>query len=168
MDNNIQPNINTPEQSPINSTPPSPKKLSNKVIAIIILAIIAVGVSLIAYKKQSPISTNFVNSPSTQNKIYSVKEINDLFQINSENLKNKSVQLKAYVVDGVRGIGCHDYSILTDYEYVEIFRNRYDSKLSVDQQKEAQELAKQAPVIYTGMTLNMPKEIFPTQAGVYE
>ena len=57
---------------------------------------------------------------------------------------------------------------MTDYEYVEIFRNRYDSKLSVDQQKEAQELAKQAPVIYTGMTLNMPKEIFPTQAGVYE
>jgi hypothetical protein len=68
----------------------------------------------------------------------------------------------------VRGTGCHDYTILTDYDYVEIFKNRYDSKLTTTQQKEAQELAKQAPVIYSGMMLSVPKEIFPTQAGVYE
>lgn len=166
MYNNNQPNINIPEQPPINSIPPSPK---NKIIiAIIIFAVVAVAISLLAYKKQSPVSTNLINQPSVENKIYSVKEINDLFQDNSEILKIKPVQLKAYVVDGVRGIGCHDYSILTDYDYVEIFKNRYDSKLTAAQQKEAQELAKQAPVIYTGMTLSMPKEIFPTQAGIYE
>lgn len=168
MDNNNQPNIKIPEQPPINSIPPTPKKLSKIIIAIIVLAIVVVAVGLLAYKKQSPVSTNLIKQPLIENKIYSVKEINDLFQTSPESFKNKTVQLKAYRVDNVGGTGCHDYTILTDHDYVEIFKNRYDSKLTAAQQKEAQELAKQAPVIYSGMMLSMPKEIFPTQAGIYE
>ncbi|KKS43264.1 MAG: hypothetical protein UV05_C0032G0003 [candidate division CPR1 bacterium GW2011_GWA2_42_17] len=147
---------------------PESKKLAYKIIAIIVLIIIAIFINFLVLKKPSTVSTNLVDSPSVENKIYSVKMINDLFQISPESLKDKSIQLKAYVVDGARGVGCHDYSILTDYEYVTFFQNRYDSKLSITQQKEAQELAKKAPVIYTGVTLSVPEEIFLVQAEIYK
>src|SRR3989344_3936881 len=44
MENNNQSNINTPEQAPINSIPPSPEKLSNKIIAIgaLVIAVAAI------------------------------------------------------------------------------------------------------------------------------
>ena len=60
MNNNNQQNLNTP---PVNSISPTPKKLSNKIITIIVLAIIVltgVVIGFLIFKK--PITTNTPNN----------------------------------------------------------------------------------------------------------
>lgn len=104
----------------------------------------------------------------SSDKVYSVKEIVDLFKNDSDFLKNNRVRIKAYVVDSTKGTGCSSYMVLSDYEYVDYFKNRYDPKLSVLEQRKSQEMASQAPIIYTGITLDMPKDIFPIESGIYE
>src|SRR3989344_5389123 len=110
MEQEIQPQ----PQQPINPVPSPVKKLNNKVIAIVVLVIIAVAVGFVFFTKSSPVSTNQNNQPAIENKIYSVKEVIGLLSTNTNYFKGQKVQLKAYKADGVAGIGCHDYFILMD------------------------------------------------------
>jgi len=113
-------------------------------------------------------SGNNISPTNIENKIYKVKEIANLLKTNPNSLKDKSVKIEAYVVDSVRGIECEDYQILTDKEYVEAFKKRYDNKFSQDERDKAIEESKQAPVLLTGETLTLPRDFFPTGHAVYQ
>jgi len=142
-----------------------------KILLIGLGVIIIVGVLIFALKatNQNP-SSNSSNIPTinNENKVYTVKETVNLLKITPTFLKDKSIQLEAFVVDGVMGLGCEDYQILTDKEYVGAFNNRYNNKLSQEERNKAIEDSKLAPVLLTGQTLSMPEGFYPTYHAVYQ
>ncbi len=98
------------------------------------------------------------------NKIYSVKEVADILKNNPEFLQNKQIKIKAYQVDGTRGIGCDDYLILIDYDNVELYKKRYQQNVSNLEKLKALQI----PKIKTGESLGMSQEIFPAVYAVYQ
>ncbi len=64
MENNNQPDLTVP--SPVNPLPPAPKKINNKILVIIILAVVAVVVSFLALNRQGKIPPP-VDGPTAHN-----------------------------------------------------------------------------------------------------
>ena len=142
-----------------------------KILLISLGVLVIIGVLIIVFKTTVP-NSNFkplnVSTVNNENKIYTVKEVVDLLKTNPTSLEDKSIQLEAFVVDAVKGLGCNDYQIITDKEYVETFKNRYDNKLSQEERNKAIEESKQAPVLLTGQALAMPEGFFPTYHAIYQ
>ncbi|PIU98345.1 hypothetical protein COS61_01885 [Candidatus Wolfebacteria bacterium CG03_land_8_20_14_0_80_40_12] len=142
-----------------------------KILLIGVGIIVIVGILFLILKtnilRPSPSPAN-VPAMNNESKIYTVKEAVDLLKTNPTSLKDNPIQLEAFVVDGVMGLGCKDYQIITDKEYVEAFNNRYNNKLSQEERNKAIEESKQAPVLLTGQTLAMPEGFFPTYHAIYQ
>lgn len=142
-----------------------------KILLIGLGVVVIVGVLIFTLKatNQNP-NSNSGNIPkiNNENKIYTVKEAVDLLKTNPTSLKDKTIQLEAYVVDAVMGLGCNDYQILTDKEYVEVFNNRYNSKLSQEERNKAIEESQKVPILLTGQTLTMPEGFYPTYHAIYQ
>ena len=132
--------------------------------------VIVIGILIIVSRTNKPnLSLNPDNATtSNENKAYTVKEAVELLKINPDSLRNKSIKLEAFIVDTVKGTGCRDYQVLTDKEYVEIFSNRYDNKLSQEERNKAIEESKLAPTILTGQALSMPEDFYPTYHAIYQ
>jgi len=143
---------------------------TKKILLIGLGVVVIIVILIVVFKTVIPSpKPNLINVSTTSNeKIYTVKETVDLLKSNPASLKDKSVQLEAYVVDGVMGMGCEDYQIITDKEYVEAFDNRYNNKLSQEERNKAIEESRQAPVLLTGQTLAMPEGFFPTYHAIYQ
>lgn len=141
-----------------------------KNLLIIAGAVVIIGILIVASRTNKP-SPN-LNSDNTttnnENKVYTVKEAVELLKINPDSLKDKSIQLEAFIVDAVKGTGCKDYQVLTDKEYVETFGNRYNNKLNQEERNKAIEESKLAPVLLTGQTLAMPEGFYPTYHAIYQ
>ncbi len=90
----------------------------SKILVVLFLAVAIIGIYLIYLKED-------VKEPPLEQsgKVYTVSEILKIRDTNPESLKDKSILLKAYVVDAVGGFGCEDYYILTDYENVGFYQN---------------------------------------------
>ncbi|MGE5197317.1 MAG: hypothetical protein ACM3IL_02310 [Deltaproteobacteria bacterium] len=97
-------------------------------------------------------------------KPYGVAEALKILNTSPERFKGKDIFLKAYVVDGVMGLGCDDYYVLTDAEYAENYAKRYNQGGLTEYEKE---IIKNTPILFSGPTLSMPKEIFPTRYAIY-
>lgn len=167
MEQGIQPQ----PQQPINPIPSPVKKLNNKAIAIVVLAIVAIIIGFIILTKSSPVFTNQNNQPAIENKIYSVKEVLDLLSINTDYFKGQKIQLKAYKTNGVAGLGCNDYFILMDKEDADHYRQLFDEYMSKDtsetQRPAISTQIQNIPSLKTGETLGMNQNIFPTVYAVY-
>lgn len=128
------------------------------------LVIVAIAVAFVIFFKP-----NQTTAPTTSDsKIYTVEELVNTLQTNPESLKGIPVQLEAYIVDGVAGVNCSDYVILADKKYVEVFKKRYDMKLTKQEQAKAIQESNTTPVLMTGRTLNMPDDLYPTYHGIYQ
>ena len=92
--------------------------MNNKRILLIGFgALLMIGVLIIVIKVTTPSSnSNPVNiaTINNENKIYAVKEVVDILESNPTFLKDKSIQLEAFAVDAVGGMGCNDYQVITD------------------------------------------------------
>lgn len=96
--------------------------------------------------------------------VYSVKEVLNILSSSPERFKGKDVFLRATVVDGVRGLGCNDYLMLTDPEFVNLYKRKYDRDLTAEEK----EAIKNIPIILSGPSLSMPKGIASMEGeGVY-
>lgn len=96
--------------------------------------------------------------------IYSVKEVLAVLSASPDQFKGKDLLIRAEIVDGTRGIGCHDYLILTDPEYASLYRKQYDPHVSEEEMK----AIKNIPRILSGPALAMPQGIFKNKGeGIY-
>lgn len=142
-----------------------------KILLIGLGALVIVGILFIVLKiiilNPNPSSGNVLNT-SNKNKVYNVEEVINLLKTNPTFLKDKSIQVEAYVVDAVKGIDCEDFQIFTDKEYVEMFDNRFNNELSEAERNKAIENSKTAPVLFTGRTMIMPDGFYPTYHAVYQ
>ncbi len=86
---------------------------------------------------------------------YSVEEVLNILSLAPERLKGKDIFLQAAVVDGVMGFGCNDYLMLTDPEFVDLYKRKYDRDLTVAEKEEI----KNIPIVISGPSLSMPKGI---------
>lgn len=107
-----------------------------------------------------------INEP--QDKIYSVKEITEIFKSDPGFLKNKEIKLEACKADVAKGLGCGDYLVLVDYENVQVYSAQYASGLTEDERNKLWIKVKEMSIILSGESLSMPREIFPTYYAVYE
>ncbi len=104
-------------------------------VALLVILSLAIFTSFSFNKnnKKSPAifpkKTSFSSSSSTasgsdmpisnsSSSVYTVQEIKNMPASKFKQLKGKEILLKGYIVDAVRGLGCTDYVILTDYKYV--------------------------------------------------
>ena len=146
--------------------------MNNKRMFLIGLGVLLVfGLLVIVLKTTSQSSSSnpvHLATISNENKIYTVQEVVDILKSNRTVLKDKSIQLEAFVVDAVEGLGCQDYQIITDKEYVQTFKNRYDNKLSQEERFNAILQSKLAPVLQTGEALTVPEGFFPTYHAIYQ
>lgn len=144
-----------------------------KYIIIILLAVAAAAMSVIYLRSDIKIPAGpwpaHNPQPPLANKVYSVKEITDILKANPESLKDKIVQIKGYHIDAVMGMGCEDFMELTDAEYVDLYKSMNAPGLSQSQRDDiAAKVKAEVPILLTGQTLVMPKDIFPTTYGIYQ
>lgn len=110
-----------------------------------------------------PAPLNIKQTEESKN-AYSVKEVVKILNLSPERFKGKDIFLRAEVVDGVMGFGCNDYLMLTDPEFVDLYKRKYDRDLT-DEEREA---IKNIPIILFGPSLSMPKGIASMAVeGVY-
>lgn len=95
---------------------------------------------------------------------YSVEEALEILRTAPQRFKGKDIFLKAAVVDGVEGFGCNDYLMLTDPKYVDLYGKKYNPDLTSGEK----EAIKNIPILITGPSLSMPKEIASMKGeGIY-
>ena len=103
-------------------------KISAIVVFLLLVSLMILSWSL--YK-------NYFSYPETFNnifdKIYTVSEVKNLSNNQKRQLLGKKIRLKAYIVDAVKGVGCEDYVILTDYQYVDLYKKQYQNDLSMSE-----------------------------------
>ena len=93
--------------------------------------------------------------------VYSVREVLSIFNSDPERFQGKDVFIKAAVVDGVEGFGCKDYLMLTDPKFVNLYKRKYASDLTVEEK----EAIKNIPIVLSGPSLSMPKGIVAMEGG---
>lgn len=127
-----------------------------KIFLIVLIPIFFIAAMLFILQSSRKFSSGGIvhSLPLKSNKIYTVKEAADLLLKNPESLKNVSILLKAYNVDGVMGTGCDDYVVKTDKENAENYKNMHNNKLSQEQREEYKNIA----VLLTGETLTLPPD----------
>lgn len=87
--------------------------------------------------------------------VYSVEEVLNILRTTPERFKGKDVFLKAAVVDGVMGLGCNDFLMLTDLKYVDLYGKKYNQDLTIEEK----EAIRNIPIVISGPSLSMPKGI---------
>ncbi len=121
----------------------------NKRLFVIELGIVAVviciliGILAVLLRQQAYVS-NQIPIMDTNNKAYNVKEISELLKTNPASLQGRQIQIEAYIVNSVRGVACSDYQILAGTP------------------------ADEAPILFTGQTLTLPKEFYPSYHAIYQ
>src|SRR3989344_4789941 len=99
MENNNQSNINTPEQAPINSIPPSPEKLSNKIIAIGAL-VIAVATIIYIIPKYWDVAGGGATVQTAPDSINAVEAATIKFEVSvpgsKQNIKDRYTDIFLY------------------------------------------------------------------------
>jgi len=96
-----------------------------------------------------------VRQQTTSQNIYSVAEAVTILQNNSKQFRYKDILLRAAVVDGVMGMGCEDFYILTDTKDVGLYHRQYKSDVTPEEKKKIKDI----PRIISGPTLAMPKGV---------
>lgn len=143
------------------------KILSQQIFIIIILigSILGLGLFIKNHNKLSSVNIENIKSVREEyDKVYSVEEITQILKTNPEFLKNKSIKIKGYIVNGVMGMGCEDYYMLSDYKNVDLYKQKYDKNLSAEEKNKIKEM----PILMTGRTLALPKDFTPTIYAIYE
>jgi len=69
-------------------------------------------------------------------KIYSVGEIVLILDRNPAGLRDKDVIVRGVIVNGVGGMGCDDFEIITDQQFVELYSRQHKGNLTA-QEKQA-------------------------------
>lgn len=96
-----------------------------------------------------------VRQQTTSQNVYSVAEAVTILQNSSEQFRDKDILLRAVVVDGVMGMGCEDFYILTDAKDVDLYHRQYKSDVTPEEKKKIKDI----PRIISGPTLAMPKGV---------
>jgi len=87
--------------------------------------------------------------------VYSVEEARDIMLLSPRQFMGKDIFLRAAVVDATDGLGCGDYLLLTDPEFAALYKSRYDRDLTAEEKK----ILENIPIIKSGPSLAMPKDI---------
>lgn len=90
-------------------------------------------------------TSSLPRSEGLEQGVYTVKAATALLKSNPEALRGESIQIEAYVVNAVAGLGCDDYQILSDSTSTFL-----------------------QPTLRTGQSLALPRDFYPTVHAIYQ